>query len=516
MGASPVTPPSLLFQVRAESYACLTIDDFQVQNLEQVPGAVLNPPPAQRHPILMMDKASGQPGDKADTAWWRWFQQTYNVLNQTQPQTGLSFTAPSVDESDIDWFGNSTIDATTDPVTANVVLTGSSRFGLEVLITDPGTGIGSPPTFIVSSSNGDGQPATGTTTVSGGSLTSATVTVQGYGLSAPLVVTFSAGNAKATAALGRQWAIGDFIIWNDPTIVAAAFSYEIDQIVDIVATDATHAMFKLQRAASNAPAGGAQYGSLKNAHAGINFWRLINKVFVPDNITSAGPQPLRFLWDQMCVAAVTAWIGGQQNTTVNLAPLPYIPGGTTPDPRNTPPCPGLRTMNGAAYTNLGLQGNVAVNATAIARVPIQAWESIRTVYGFVRTAPVGATTFNGNVNAAIVIYVVYIDLAGNVGLVDTLVINTAQTNSYVTANEPDGRQMPYHPFWPTTSPGFDWPPNLLPTVTSGLDANGNLVVPLTFSSASAVLLKPDGFLDFAVAQVGITTAGANLIVTVQT
>jgi hypothetical protein len=173
-------------------------------------------------------------------------------------------------------------------------------------------------------------------------------------------------------------------------------------------------------------------------------------------------------------------------------------------------------MNGAAYTNLGTLGTLAASATSQARVPVQAWESIRTVYALVRTAPVGATTFNGDANAAIVIYVCYISPAGLVGLIDTLVIDTTDFASYSSANAPDGRQMPFHSKWQNAAPNFDWPPNLLPELTGALDANGNLQLGFSISTTTVVPFKPDGTIDFIIAQVGTSIAGANLTVVVQT
>ena len=173
-------------------------------------------------------------------------------------------------------------------------------------------------------------------------------------------------------------------------------------------------------------------------------------------------------------------------------------------------------MNGAAYVSLGINGTLSLSSTSVVRVPVQAWESIRTVYAMVRQAPVGATSFHGDANAAIVVYVCYISPGGLVGLIDTLVIRTGQTTSYSASNAPDGRQMPYHVLWGSVAPNADWPPNLLPKLTGALNAFGNLQLGFAISTTDTVVFAPDGVIDFIVAQVGTSTPGANLTLAVQT
>lgn len=173
-------------------------------------------------------------------------------------------------------------------------------------------------------------------------------------------------------------------------------------------------------------------------------------------------------------------------------------------------------MNGAAYTTLGISGIVSPGMTSQARISVQAWESIRTVYAKVLTAPTGPTPFMGDANACIVIYVCYIAPDGTVGLIDTLVIDENEVNSYDSSNVPDGRQMPYHFYFPTSNPNQDWPPNRLPVDTTGLTAGGLLQLPIVIDPTQTVVFHPDGEIDFIIAQVGSGTSGSDLIVTVQT
>lgn len=520
----------VFFNVRPEYYAQLTLDELVTALVEASQIATPLQPPFPQ-PVLDLSQVKADTSDlltyskqvgqsKFSKVWLQWFWAVYRFITSGSVSQLLEVLAPSIDETDDGWWGKATV-GTGDPVTATIILHGVTRFGIQLTITTPGTGYSGTVNISVASSNGQGHPAKGTATLSGGHVTGWTQTTQGYDLVEPLVVSFSGGggsNAAADATLGRQFAAGDFVIWNDPTIASSAYSYEIDQIASITPTDDTHFDAVLTRAAVGAASGMAQYGSTIVAHTSAPLFRLINKSWLINVDAAAGAQVLNFLWPNMCVAAVSVGQQGQSAGVVmaNLAPLPYLPGTTTPNPRLTPPSPGMRTMNGAAYTNLGTLGVLGTSVTSQARIPVQAWESIRTVYAMVRTAPVGATTFNGDANAAIVVYVCYISPAGVVGLIDTLVIDTGEFTSYDSANAPDGRQMPYHSLWQAVAPNSDFPPNLLPVLTGALDAFGNLQLGFAISTTTTVPFAPDGTIDFIVAQVGTSIAGSNLTVVVQT
>lgn len=521
--------PQLYLNIRPEYYGQITLDEL-VTALVSNQGNLLQPPFPQ--PVLDLSQGSMNTSSlqafaqqaqvsKISKPWLQWFWAVYRFITSGSANSQLvEVLAPSVDETDDDWWAkvSANVSGSTDPVTVTVELDGVTRFGIQLTITNPGSGYSGTVNVTVSSSNGQGQPAKGTATLSGGGITGWTQTTQGYNLAPPLVVAFGSGAATATAQLGRQFAVGDFIIWNDPTIVSSAYSYEIDQITSITPVDDTHFTCTLARASASAASGGAQYGSLKAAHAsGAAFFRLINQSWLLNIDTQAGPQLIRLLWPNMCVAAVAVGQSGQSSgqITVNLAPLPYLPGTTTKNPRLNPPSPGMRTMNGAAYVSLGATGTLAQSQTSAVRVPVQAWESLRTIYGMVRTAPAGPTTFNGDANACIVVYVCYIN-GTNVGLIDTLIFDAGSTTSYSASNPPDGRQMPYHAYWSGIAPNADWPPNLLPKLTGALNGSGNLQLGFTISTTQSVQFAPDGVIDFIIAQVGTSTAGANLTLAVQT
>ena len=519
--------------LRPEYYGQLTLDQIVATLVQAATGNtnLLQPPFPQA--VLDLSQTSATTittvtkllqtlqTSKISKPWLQWFWAVYRFITAGGSPTSqlLELLAPSIDETDDAWFGEASVNNSSDPVTATVTLTGVTRFGIQLTVSDAGSGYSGTVNVSVASSSGQGQPAKGTAVLSAGGVVGWTQMTQGYNLESPLVVTFSGGggsNAAATAELGRQFAVGDFVIWNDPTIVAPnSYSYEIDQITAITPTDDTHFSVTLARGANGAAAGMAQYGSAIAAHSDAALFRLSNKSWQFNLDTAAGPQILNFLWPNMCVAAVALGQQGQGVITVNLAPAPYLEGTTTPNPRLTPPSPGMRTMNGAAYIGLGIPGTLSPSQTAPARAPVQAWESLRTINALVRTAPVGATTFNGNANAAVVVYVCYISPAGLVGLIDTLVINTGQTSSYASTNAPDGRQMPYHAKWGGIAPNADFPPNLLPQLTGAL-SGGNLQLGFTISTTTFVPFAPDGVIDFIVAQVGSATPGSGLTIAVQT
>lgn len=522
------TAPQLLFSIRAEGYGALTVESLTALGDNTNKGTLLEPP--IRQPFSEIEQLNQQdPGPLGVISrllsklvfgrpWNVWFNDVWRWVTASNP--GLStvqFLCPSVDETDSEWYGVGTMNDTDDPATVDVTFTGQSRYGVEAAVTDGGSGY-TAATFTVESQGGEGRPATGTATIQGGEVVALPVTFNGYGLVAPLVVVISGDGTGATgiAEPGRQWGVGDFILWNDPTINSTdhLHQYELDQIANIVVVDDTHATFTLARASSSSPAGFAQYGSKLNTHTGKQIYRLINKAFYQNFDPGNGPQVIPFGWPNMTVAAVLAQAPGINSVLFNLAPGPYLPGTTTPNPLVTPPAPGLRTMNGAAYTTLGISGQLSTAATSFAIIGLQANansgpDSIRTIHARVKTAPVGATTFNGNANAGVVIYVCFVMPDGTVWLIDTIVIDVTKTESWASTNTPTQRQMPYHPFWPKTAPNFDWPPNRLPKVTSGL------TLPFTVDSTMTMPFAPDAYIDFIVAQVGTSVAGADLTVTVQ-
>jgi len=516
------TTPQLIFQIRPEGYATLTIEALQSLTPQASGGPtvqLIDPPipqpildaqqlgdPQQPPPDIVTLLKNAQ-ATRFSKPWIQWFWLLKRFLSQSPGASNqLTILAPSIDETDVAWYATGTTDNHTDPITFNATLTGLSRFGVQVT---GGSAYTNGDTLTISSSNGQGRPAKGTAVVTAGVVTGFTLTVQGYNLRAPLTVTGGTGTGAA-ATLGRQWAVGDFVVWNDPTIVSGAYSYEIDQITKIVPTDDTHFSVTLARHASGGASGFAQYGSKLNAHTAQNFYRLINKEFLANLDVSAGPQLLKFLWDNMAVAALSI-NGAGVSLLQNLAP----PINAT---RSTPPAPGLRTMSGAAYISLNISGSLVPGGQTNKADASQAWETIRTAYAKVDTAPTGATSYTGpngtvDANAAIVVYLCWVSLANVVRLIDILVIDAGNFASFSAANAPDGRQMPFLTF---SNKAIQWPPNMLPLCTTALDANGNLLPTMGFTWTDLQPFSPDGYIQAVVVQVGATIEGSNLRVVLQT
>ncbi len=540
--ASQVSTSDPPFQVRGE-YGAVLIDSVQDELAGGGPGT-LQPPGLQEPPLpqpvfdpeTMMAKsleelvAQLQRGMHA-RAWSAWFQELRRVVLTNAPGNGaeLQFACPSIDETDIGWYAKLTesMDDTTDPVTIGIEMKGESRFGIQLAIVSRGTGYVStdPPTVMISGVGATGTGATANPVINDatGELVAIEVVSSGFGYVGPLSVSITGGSgsgALAIGSIGRQWAVGDYVLFNDPTIPPGAElrSYEIMKILAIEDSSVT-----FERRPPGAPAGQSQYGSITREHAsGIPFYRLINKVFSAKQVAARGPQPYIFPWPNMTVPAITALIPGKDPITLNFTPRVYIPATDPPqlDPRTFPPSPGFRTMNGAGYISMGVIGDLAVGQTAVARiVGVQAPESIRCVYMRTRTAPVGPVTFGDDDAACIVAYVVYISPAGQAYLIDTLVIDDGQLSSYGDGNVPDGRMMPYHVYFPATAPFYDWPPNRLPLITApAFNAAGGLVKPLLpadVDPATTALYSPDGQIDFIIAQVGSSTPGTDLIFAVQ-
>lgn len=489
--------------------------------------APFNPEPDQSHPVL-----AGIP-NLFTKEWWMYLAGIKPAPSAAAAAASqLEIFAPSIDEEDAEWYLTGTTNATDDPATFTATLVGQSRYGLKMTIEQGGSGYGSAPAVTITGADGGGWAAGATATIAAGVLVDVSRPTSWYGLVAPLIVTLTGGGpaqaAVVTAKLGRQFAEGDLGVWNDPTIVGQARSYEIAQITGIAPIDATHATITLQRAAPGAAVGdgSAFLGSMKAAHAGAAFYRLQNDRFLRPFSLAAGPQDIFVSRDSMTIPAVQLTLPGQAPAIINLAKRVYLPGTATPDPRTNPPAPGVRTMNFAAYTDLGIPGGLVVGATAANRVPIQARAGIRCFYARVLTAPTGATAFHGDANACIVVYVCFLappDLSGvrAVGLIETLVIDAGMFTSYIDTssvtpapNVPDGRQMPFHPYWPATAPNVDWPTTRFPSCTALVA--GKLVLPFVVNPAITVPMVPDGEIDFIVAQAGTVINGADLSVVGQT
>lgn len=342
----------------------------------------------------------------------------------------------------------------------------------------------------------------------------------GIGVATTSSVTASLTGGGLNSRLGKTFKTGDYVIWNDPNNYECNFISAIDN----------NGIPTLVRQDPNAGPGTAFFGSARAAHppiAGkpVRLYRLEPKIFtgaIAQNMygTSATPSGLpqqwTWAWPNKVVASVVGQaigiLGNSPLGTVNLGPGvdPVVGvagrgeqrrGGYVPN--NRPLAPGLRTMSGAAYTNLSVSGPLAVGSVAAQRIQVQSWSSIRCVTATLLTP---STTDN------VKIHVVWIspDLS-TVGLIDTLLILINQNVNYGSADLPQNRQMPYHANgWALPT---DWPPNELP-LWSGALVGGVLTLPLGLADASPnnPIFGPDGWIDFIVE---IPGNAADLTVNVQ-
>lgn len=98
---------------------------------------------------------------------------------------------------------------------------------------------------------------------------------------------------------GRSFQVGDYVMWDDSSIVGGLYQYEIDQIIAINGTSYT-----LRRANALSAAGKAQFGSVKGAHAAKNFYQMLDATFFV--LWDGTRQVFKFPWDNMIVSAVQA------------------------------------------------------------------------------------------------------------------------------------------------------------------------------------------------------------------
>lgn len=400
------------------------------------------------------------------------------VPNQTD-DTLVEFNVLGVDETDIAWWGQGSIGGS-NPGTLPAIFNGiaapyHSRFGQAVNVTGGG-GTGythATITFI----GGGGSGAAAHAVISSGAV-EIVMDNGGFGYTSVPIMTI---DGDGTGAFGlvvlAPLGVSDCFVWNDPG------SYEICQVMAIDSGGVVTVARGL-------------FGSPIAGHTG-DYFKLVNTGYMRSVISE---HPEKLIAVNQCVCAVVATANGQQYYQ-RMAPASD----------GQPPRPGLRTMSGNAYTSLGIVGPLAAGQTSIARMSTQDWEAVRAVYAKVRMPSAGGS---------IIVAVLYFAANGDVGLIDYCVIPDGEYCSYLSSDPPAGRQMPYHVNWPIRRPdSLDWPPNKMPLLTSGLDASGNPTLPLTFIPGN-VLLAPDGApngsIDIIVTQVGSTTAGSDLIVTVQT
>lgn len=426
----------------------------------------------------------------------------------------INFTAFSIDETDIGFFGIGDTDETTNPLTLNPTLYGASRyrqFVSNIKITGAGPTYLTPPAVTV-----EGAAQAHALIDGYGNLTAIVIDDPGFYDPAewhsPPMVTI-AGGATGIATFSN-WKVGDFILWNDP-----ANGYEINEIAAMTFSDAYPygvTGWTLRRQSDGATSGQALFGSFMAARSNKPFWRVFPMVF-SEAIRPAAfggecptglPRTRPFPWPNNCVVAVAAQAfgdgGGGPITILNLAPDI-----TEMDSSKLPLAPGMRFLKGGGYSDIGFLGTIAPGSTAIARAKLlDGPHSIRNITADLRKALSGSDG---------IIWVVYITPDTlSAGVLEKLTISNGNRQSYT--DEPRERQMPYHDGW--TKPLLDgasiacpdWPPTLIPIIDVPFDADGNLVQPVTPDPNQFLQVLEDGYIDFIVEQAGSGTAGDDLTI----
>ncbi len=402
---------------------------------------------------------------------------TFDALpsNKKEEVTWVVF---AIDETDVAWSGSAgTLGASGTSLT--YAQNGTSRYGERIrtlTISNAGTSYGGNQPIIFS--GGGGTAAAGTAIIHNGTITNVSLTDPGFGYATAPSGTITTGGghgASITAALGG-FLPGDFVIWNDP------LSYEINQIKTVISTAITFVH------GTNTATRSAFFGSVLSTHAaGIQFYRLNAHSFITD-LNGVPAQKAEFISANKCLVAAAS---PYKNYTISV---------NLNHGADSNPAPGLRMMNGAEYVLGAGTATLTTGMTSDIRVPVAAWEGLRNVYAWVQDSPAGTASAGTSVQVS----VIYIDpTLATAGLIGTCSIGTGSHLSWST--RPDGLNMP---------PQGTWPPSILPVLTNALDTNGNLTGTGTVG-AKSVVFQPDGFIDFIISQVGATTAGGRLGVTVQ-
>jgi hypothetical protein len=208
------------------------------------------------------------------------------------------------------------------------------------------------------------------------------------------------------------------------------------------------------------------------------------RLLVPDSdppaavATSGVPSRWDFAAPNLAVVAIAAaaladGVSGPvklTNYTPSASNMPKVAGVT-----DFTGSPGLRTCSGAAYTDIGVGGTLTTGGYADFLARVQAWHSIRNVYGYLNAAA-GAPV------RVAVLY--YSPDRTQGGVIATIAFSAGDILSQPVATA-DGVQMPV---------GV-WPPNLLaPIAMSG----GRATFPIASAGTDPVIIEAGGWLDIVV------------------
>lgn len=488
-------PGALDFSFRVdEDYAAVAVEGVAILRSETNPLAnLLDRPPTPNVMLGSGDQAAD--GDLAvrgknlaSQPFVRWFVKVKKALDRLgsaffNPDGGLViFTAWSVRETDVEWFGTLTIDDSA--ITVTPAPTGSSRFGQSlktITVVDQGD-YDSPPDVVVTDPEHKGAGVVGVAFLNGRLLDHVTLTKYGAGYLADPDVTFSGGGGTggATATAERYpWAPGQRFLIDDGVVVDGRWAYEICEIESI---DYGTGEWTITRGV---------LGTTAAAHTDARFYLLVPGRFEKTLDTAAAPQCWKFLWPNMIVAIAEGNLLGGPVTTLNLFPADDGQGAR----------PGLRTMSGAAYISLGIEGALLAGQNSNRADAGQSWETIRAQFAKVKSAPSGADS---------VILLCWIAPNGtDVGLLATITIPDGELQSYdISTDPPRARQMPY--LYDPNDP--IWPPIRLTRCIDALDVDGALLETMTFGDRE-VYFEPNGDIG---AVVKVAAGAGDLRITLET
>lgn len=322
-----------------------------------------------------------------------------------------------------------------------------------------------------------------------------------------------------------SFATGDLVLINDPDqdpVNTTRRKYEIVQLGAITGTQPGTVTITL--------AGRAKLSSVKNAHnAGRRFYKVkVAHFIIPtkDNSGNATINDEEFVplggvcVVAMAIAAADAGAVGNYNLK-NCSQLAYpYPGSLTK--RN--PAPGFRTCIGAEYT-LPLVGSHVQGQTMPVRITVAENASPRCMAAHNTVAPVGSVSvYNGvlanDEDVAEVAYVLYTEPLQSyqenknrrVAVLDQLAIKSGDFASYVSADIPDFRRMPYRLQWPFELPVVGTVDSLFDPDLGSLRTNA-----LPFNAIGETLwLEEFGELDGVIARAGSTVPGSHMTLSVLT
>ncbi len=420
--------------------------------------------------------------------WISWFYSVYRalklLLSLIRPSETCGpvvlFTAWSVREIDADWYAEIPNDAPLlfDHTTFTPDLVGFSRFGRAIgqtVITDGGADY--VPGSAAVEVSGDGAGAEGEPIISGGAVTGIQWRKRGWYNGAPVINITGSATPAAVSVSMYPFAPGQYVLINDENANGLLYAYEIIRIVSI---DYSTGVWTIER---------GQLGTealdhvLRPDGGQIKLYLLIPGKFQKIMGPEPPPQNWKFLWDNMAVCVVQAQILSDGAPVTTQSQFPTF--------ATVPARPGRRSMGGAAYINLRIDGDYEATNVSNKADAVQSFETLRHVH-----AKCDECTSDT------VVHICWIDPqdAFSVWVVATVTIAAGATSSGLS----EGAQMP----------SFEhiWPPNMLSQGAALVD--GVLQPGQTFSPDpdNSRLWSQDGYFQ-AVVQEG---TGRNLRVVVQT